>query len=108
MHIYRGTIVKATYKFEEATTSFFILAESFEKGFVFNLIQIDGYKGGMTAGHIAEDPNIVGHSAVSYNHLIQELSGLLLNLEEESLVLIPELKHAWLQELFNDIDEVSS
>lgn len=79
----RGTI----FEFNNGDSiSRYILAESFEKGFVFQIICISGYDSGTICGYVKKDDLIEEyHKGISYEHLTKEINRNFLNVIEKSI-----------------------
>src|SRR5690242_5420837 len=65
---YRGT----KFQIEDNT---YMLCESFEKGYVFQIFSVDGYHAGCCEGFIKEEEGLEDtHRGVSKEHLINEIN----------------------------------
>lgn len=83
----QGTILQFTYKCDGhiQVDNQFILAESFDKGYSFQIICVKGYHTGCIEGYIKDEGT---RGPISFNHLKNELSRNFQNLMWDSFKII--------------------
>ena len=86
--LYKGTKVEFIAKFDNKDIKLdYLLVESFEPDFVFQLVCIDGYYSGNVSGFIKREKIVDNVGSITKKHLITELKRNFLGFKVRSLVI---------------------
>ena len=86
--LYRGTTFEFTNTDESGVTQLdrYMLVESYEEGFVFQIVCLSGYNAGSINGYIREDGALNGiHKGITRDHLMKEINRNFFNVRIDTI-----------------------
>jgi hypothetical protein len=88
MQLYRGTIFRLTFRFDQVETESFMLVEYHEsEEYLFQIICISGYKAGTISGYIRSN-NLTESKCISEEYLKAEVFRNFLNPDLENMQIV--------------------